>query len=111
MPRPCHLDHPLAPATCRLCHLTMTDPDYAALWEEPIPIANIVTPKLGCRHFGPFTGELRDCATCPKSQEGRSKTRAKLHACAIHGVCTATLQAVGTTCCRTCKDYPPPSSL
>ncbi|HKI34807.1 MAG TPA: hypothetical protein VKA46_23320 [Gemmataceae bacterium] len=85
--RPCHADHPLSPALCRLCFLYVNDSGYRALWDgppaEPAPPAR----ALPCVYLG----EVLERGGCPCPGKW-------LRGCGLHAVCTLEV-------CKTCEDY------
>jgi hypothetical protein len=94
MPRPCHELHALKPrgAGCHWCDLYHTDAGYRALWDGS-------PPPGPCRHLGPPTGELRECATCA------GRVRLKVLACAVYGGTLERMKLEGLGCCAGCPDY------
>lgn len=113
MPRPCHEQHPspaATQATCRVCHLYQTRPDYRVLWDgqpsTPATTLALVPRNAGggltpCRHLGGDTGDRVKCPTC------RGSVELKTFFCELHGRCTQGKAAKGVSCCDTCPDHSP----
>jgi hypothetical protein len=70
---------------------------YRRLW------AGMAPPNdLSCVHRGEHI-DWAECASCPK-QDGKSKTRLKIFACAIHGRCLMAHSIDGVRGCSGCED-------
>ena len=95
MPRPCAVAHVLSPASCHLCRLAVTDPEYALLWGE-----SERAPAARCRHLGADTGHPLAC-DCP------GQPPVSVHRCALHVLCTVDCpvkrQGVTIPWCEDCR--------
>lgn len=62
----------------------------------------VVSPRRPCVHLGGATGEMTLCEGC-----GGTKTKFKVHACAVFGRCLPYSRAVNIASCQGCASYLP----